>query len=56
MPDRGMRLAAIRAAIDQALAERLAAEARYRRLTAELIEVGAEVRAEMTRDTENAND
>jgi hypothetical protein len=55
LPDRDMRLAAIRAAMDQARAERLAAEAKYKRLTEELIGIGAEKRAEMTRDTEDAN-
>jgi hypothetical protein len=55
VPDRNMRLAAVRAAMDQALAERLAAEAKYKRLTEELIGIGAEVRAEMKRDTERAN-
>ena len=44
--DRELRLAGIRAAMDQVMAERLAAEAKYRRLTAELIGIGAEIRAE----------
>ena len=46
--DRDLRLAGIRAEMDQVMAERLAAEAKYRRLTAELIGIGAEARAEMT--------
>jgi hypothetical protein len=54
VPDRNMRLASIRAAMDQADAERHAAELKHQRLTAELIGIGAEVRAEMKRDTEEA--
>lgn len=54
LTDRDIRLASIRQQMDQAMAERLAAEARYRLLTEELIEVGAEVRAEMERETEGA--
>ena len=52
---RELRLAGIRAEMDQVMAERLAAEAKYRRLTAELIGIGAEARTELQRDTENAN-
>ena len=51
LTDREARLARVLAAMDQADAERKAAEAKYKRLTGELIEIGAEVRAEMTRDT-----
>jgi hypothetical protein len=54
LTDREARLARVLAEMDQARAERLAAELRYQRLTAELIEIGAEKRAEMTRDTEDA--
>ena len=47
---RELRLAGIRAAMDQVMAERLAAEAKYRRLTAELIGIGAEARADQARE------
>jgi len=46
------RLAGVYAAMDQARAERQRAEREIKRLTAELIGIGAEARAEMTQDQE----
>ena len=53
---RELRLAGIRAEMDQVMAERLAAEARYRRLTAELIGIGAEARAGSQHDEGSRTD
>ena len=47
LPDREARLAGIRARMDQAVTARQDAEREICRLTAELIGIGAEVRAEM---------
>jgi hypothetical protein len=55
LTDREARLARVRAGMDQACAERRAAERMICRLTEELIEIGAEERAEMKRDTEDAS-
>jgi len=49
LTDRQARLARVRAEMDQAYAALRAAERAIRRLTGELIEIGAEERAELAR-------
>jgi len=56
LTDRESRLARVRAGMDQAVAARLAAERKICRLTGELIEIGAEVRAGLKRTNDQENE